>query len=430
MLTFVGMWQWTPFHTLIYQGGARAIPEVLYQAAAIDGAGRVRMFFHITLPQLRNTMITSIVLMVVGGLTTFDTILILTQGHPGISTTSTSYYMYMKGFAEFQFGAGERDRRSARRRHDDDLADHRPRLRVGQDAQHAGGHVTARRPNYVAGVLTSLLARDRAGARVRAGQGVASDPSRLRLVRAAVDSDARHHLQLLATVFHSGFLQVLREHGDHHRRRSSLIVVVLVPPVAFAIVRNRSRTVTLVFRVFLLGLAVPIQAVIVPLYFLITKAGLYDTLLAVILPTAAFSMPISTIIMTGSMRDITGDLYEAMALDGASSWRTFRNLVLPLARGGLATIIVFSALQRVERLPAPADPDAVGQRAGLHAGPVRLPDRQLDRRAGHLRRRGSVDHPDSGRVPVCPPRSDPGPDGRRREVTRRHFTARALTNDT
>ncbi len=83
MLTFVGMWQWTPFHTLIYQGGARAIPEVLYQAAAIDGAGRVRQFFYITLPQLRNTMITSVVLMLVGGLTTFDTILILTQGQPG-----------------------------------------------------------------------------------------------------------------------------------------------------------------------------------------------------------------------------------------------------------------------------------------------------------------------------------------------------------
>jgi len=104
VLTFVGMWQWTPFHTLIYQGGARAIPEVLYQAAAIDGAGRVRMFFHITLPQLRNTMITSMVLMVAGGLTTFDTILILTQGGPDTSTTSTSYYMYEKAFQSFQFG--------------------------------------------------------------------------------------------------------------------------------------------------------------------------------------------------------------------------------------------------------------------------------------------------------------------------------------
>ena len=124
-----------------------------------------------------------------------------------------------------------------------------------------------------------------------------------------------------------------------------LIVVLLVPPLAFAIVRNRSRTVSVVFRILLLGLAVPIQAVIVPIFYLISKAGVYDTLPAVILPTAAFAIPISTIVMTGSMRDITSDMYEAMALDGASSWRTFRSLVLPLSRGGIATVIIFSALQ-------------------------------------------------------------------------------------
>ncbi|MER6081534.1 sugar ABC transporter permease [Streptomyces sp. NPDC001833] len=106
VLTFVGMWQFTPLHALLYQGGARAIPQVLYQAAAIDGAGTVRQFFHITLPQLRNTMITSMILMVVGGLTTFDTVLILTQGGPGTDTTVSAYYMYEQGFKEYDFGAG------------------------------------------------------------------------------------------------------------------------------------------------------------------------------------------------------------------------------------------------------------------------------------------------------------------------------------
>ena len=104
MLVFVGGWQFMPFHTLIYQGGARAIPEVLYQAAAIDGAGRVRQFIHITLPQLRTTMVTSVILMVVGGLTTFDTVLILTQGGPGTDTTVTSYYMYVQAFENFNYG--------------------------------------------------------------------------------------------------------------------------------------------------------------------------------------------------------------------------------------------------------------------------------------------------------------------------------------
>ncbi|WP_327292655.1 carbohydrate ABC transporter permease [Streptomyces sp. NBC_01198] len=106
VLVFVGAWQYTPFHTLIYQGAARAVPQVLYQAAEIDGAGTIRQFFHITLPQLRNTMITSMILMVVGGLTTFDTVLILTQGGPGTDTTISAYYMYQKAFKSFDFGGG------------------------------------------------------------------------------------------------------------------------------------------------------------------------------------------------------------------------------------------------------------------------------------------------------------------------------------
>ncbi|MFC8037214.1 carbohydrate ABC transporter permease, partial [Streptomyces griseoincarnatus] len=106
VLAFVSTWQFTPFHTLIYQGAARSIPQVLYQAAEIDGAGRYRQFFHITLPQLRNSMITSMILMIVGGLTTFETVLILTQGGPGTDTTISAYYMYDKAFKGFDFGAG------------------------------------------------------------------------------------------------------------------------------------------------------------------------------------------------------------------------------------------------------------------------------------------------------------------------------------
>ncbi|MFE9848670.1 carbohydrate ABC transporter permease [Streptomyces sp. NPDC005576] len=105
VLIFVSTWQFTPLHTLIYQGAARSVPRVLYQAAEIDGAGRYRQFFHITLPQLRNSVVTSMILMVVGGLTTFDTVLILTQGGPGTDTTISAYYMYQKAFKSFDYGA-------------------------------------------------------------------------------------------------------------------------------------------------------------------------------------------------------------------------------------------------------------------------------------------------------------------------------------
>ncbi|WP_055532054.1 carbohydrate ABC transporter permease [Streptomyces graminilatus] len=103
-IVFVGAWQFIPFHTLIYQGGARQIPEVLYQAAAIDGAGRYRQFFSITLPQLRHTITTSTVLMVVGLLTYFETVLILTKGGPGTDTAILPYLMYEAGFKNYDFG--------------------------------------------------------------------------------------------------------------------------------------------------------------------------------------------------------------------------------------------------------------------------------------------------------------------------------------
>jgi xylobiose transport system permease protein len=124
-----------------------------------------------------------------------------------------------------------------------------------------------------------------------------------------------------------------------------VIVLLLVPPLSYSIVRSKGRVTTGVFRLFLLGLAIPAQAVIVPMFYVITKAGLYDNLIGVILPTAAFSLPVCALILTGVMRDITPDLYEAMAMDGAPPWRVFFQLVLPLSKGGLSTIVVFSALQ-------------------------------------------------------------------------------------
>ena len=98
VLIFVMSWQFIPFHSLIYQGGVRQIPVSMYEAAQIDGAGRIRQFFSITLPQLKYTIITSSTLMVVGSLTFFDLIFVLTAGGPGDATRALALEMYQKGF--------------------------------------------------------------------------------------------------------------------------------------------------------------------------------------------------------------------------------------------------------------------------------------------------------------------------------------------
>ncbi len=98
VIIFVVSWQYIPFHSLIYQGAVRQIPKSMYEAAQIDGAGRVRQFFSITLPQLKYTIVTSSTLMVVGSLTFFDLIFVLTGGGPGDATRVLALDMYKRGF--------------------------------------------------------------------------------------------------------------------------------------------------------------------------------------------------------------------------------------------------------------------------------------------------------------------------------------------
>jgi raffinose/stachyose/melibiose transport system permease protein len=101
---FVIAWQFVPFHTLIYQAGVRQIPASLYEAAMLDGAGRVGQFVHITLPQLRYTIITSSTLMLVGSLTYFDLVFVLTGGGPGNATRFLPLDMYLTGFSNNDMG--------------------------------------------------------------------------------------------------------------------------------------------------------------------------------------------------------------------------------------------------------------------------------------------------------------------------------------
>lgn len=104
VVVFVISWSFIPFHSLLYQAGVRQIPQTMYEAATIDGAGTVRQFFSITLPQLKYTIVTSSTLMLVGSLTYFDLVFALTGGGPGTATRILPLDMYLTGFRSNQMG--------------------------------------------------------------------------------------------------------------------------------------------------------------------------------------------------------------------------------------------------------------------------------------------------------------------------------------
>jgi raffinose/stachyose/melibiose transport system permease protein len=113
---------------------------------------------------------------------------------------------------------------------------------------------------------------------------------------------------------------------------------------AFRIVRRTSRAVSVSFMVMLFGLAIPVQAIIVPLYVLIYKMHLYDTLFALILALSAAAIPVSVLIMVSFVRDIPREMIGAMLVDGASEWTVFRRLIWPLSRPVLATLSIYNGL--------------------------------------------------------------------------------------
>ncbi|WP_090041423.1 MULTISPECIES: sugar ABC transporter permease [unclassified Leifsonia] len=101
---FVIGWQFIPFHTLLYAAGVRQIPATMYEASMLDGAGRIKQFWYITLPQLKYTVITSTTLILIGSLTYFDLIFVLTQGGPGTATRVLALDMYLTGFRSYNMG--------------------------------------------------------------------------------------------------------------------------------------------------------------------------------------------------------------------------------------------------------------------------------------------------------------------------------------
>ncbi len=127
---------------------------------------------------------------------------------------------------------------------------------------------------------------------------------------------------------------------------ASVVVILLVcVMVSYYIVRQGNAWSTRVYKLVLLGLGIPLQAVIVPVYYLVVQLGLYDTLLGLILPSIAFAIPITVMIIVNFMRDIPAELFDSMAVDGAKEWTILRRLVVPLTMPAITTAGVYEALQ-------------------------------------------------------------------------------------
>ena len=96
-----------------------------------------------------------------------------------------------------------------------------------------------------------------------------------------------------------------------------------------------------ILMLFLLGLMVPFQSVMIPLYYLLRDLHLLETYWAFIVPGIALRLPFGIFLMRGFFRGLPPELADAARIDGANEWHVFRQVMLPLAMPGLATLVVF-----------------------------------------------------------------------------------------
>lgn len=123
-----------------------------------------------------------------------------------------------------------------------------------------------------------------------------------------------------------------------------VFTVVFSAMAAFAIAKLRFRGQKAMEVFFLLGLMIPYQVVLIPLYITYSKIGLLDTYWALVLPQVAFGMPFSVQLFLAFFADFENDLLEAAVIDGCGIGRAFLSIVVPLCRNIIITIATLRAI--------------------------------------------------------------------------------------
>jgi multiple sugar transport system permease protein/sn-glycerol 3-phosphate transport system permease protein len=104
VIAFANIWQYAGYNMLFFLAGLQAIPPSMYEAASLDGAGKVSQFRRITLPLLRPALLFVLVTGVIGSFQVFDTAYVLTNGGPGNATTVANLNIYNTAFQGFRIG--------------------------------------------------------------------------------------------------------------------------------------------------------------------------------------------------------------------------------------------------------------------------------------------------------------------------------------
>ncbi|NGP45707.1 carbohydrate ABC transporter permease [Bacillaceae bacterium SIJ1] len=147
----------------------------------------------------------------------------------------------------------------------------------------------------------------------------------------------------------SNYIDIFREHTMVGYFSNSVIVtftsvlftLLFASMIAFGISRLKGWLGSVIFAVFSLGMIVPAQVIMVPLYSLVLQLNLTDSLFGLIIVNVSVTIPIAVFILTGFMKTLPKELFEAATIDGAGNWSVFTRIVLPMSLPSLSATSIF-----------------------------------------------------------------------------------------
>ena len=332
-----GMWGEFGFCLILFLAGVMKIPASLYEAARVDGANAVREFFAVTLPGLRYELQVVLVLSVIGTLGTFDEILRHDQRRAG----HRHHRARVPGVAAAVPDRPGRVGGSAGHRPDADRLRGHVRAEPRDGAKGGGVNTTSRAQvtfNYFLIAVCSLIAIYPLVGIIFASlypSGPGSAPS---------------GFSLPPTFAWHNYVAAWDQGNFASSFATSLIVAAVMVPASvflsvvagYAFATMRFRGSKLLFYLFILGLIIPTEATIVPLYYDVRAMGLLDTYWALIILETSGELAFGIFWMRAAFLSAPQSLLEAARIDGASSWMTLWRIMVPFAKPAILTLTVLT----------------------------------------------------------------------------------------
>ena len=372
---FVITWSMVGFYMVLFVAAIKGIPGEVYEAARVDGAGRFRTAISITVPMIRDTIRTAYIYLGILALDAFVYMQALnSNGGPNNSTLVISQDLLNTAFKKGKFGyassmgatlaiitlvfaaivflvfyfTGERKGR-------------KPNAAVTTSANAASAETYESRPKTRTPPAPPrpTFWTDKNVARIAHTALIAWSV----IVCAPLLWVLMSSFKTTSQIFQSPFSLPSGLNFDNYVSAwttasigsyffntvivvasALVIVMVLGAMCAYVLARFEFKGSNLIYYAMLAGLAFPIFLAVVPLFLVLKNFGLLNTLPGLITTYVAFALPFTVFFLHAFFKSLPQEVADAAAIDGAGPWRTFFQIMLPMARPGMASVAIFNFL--------------------------------------------------------------------------------------